>query len=329
MIITRTPYRISFFGGGTDYPTWYEKHGGAVLSTTIDRYCHVLLRPMPPFLGSKYLVFWSQMEKTNNRDDIKHPGVRGCLEFLDIDENLEVNHAGDLPARAGLGSSSAFTVGMLHALHAFQGRYVDNARLAREAILVEQEVLKETVGLQDQIACAHGGLNRIDIARDGSYDVNPIPLDPVIRLQLEERLMLVFTGKQRYATDIAEDQIKNFARREGELHDIQSMVGEGVRVLTDGGSLDRFGHLLNDAWQIKRELSDKITNTEIDFLYEQARSAGALGGKLLGAGGGGFMLLYVPPSRRFEVGNAMVAEHAVTAPVKFEHAGSQIVHYAP
>ncbi len=284
---------------------------------------------MPPFLGSKYLVFWSQMEKCDTRAAIKHPGVRGCLEFLNIDENLEVNHAGDLPARAGLGSSSAFTVGMLHALHTMKGQFVSRKTLANEAIQVEQEVLKETVGLQDQIACAFGGLNVININQDGSYAVNPVPLDPVRRMQLEERLLLVFTGKQRFASDIAEDQIANFDRREEELHAIQGMVEHGVKILTDGNSLDRFGELLHEAWMLKRRLSDKISNTEIDFMYKEARTAGALGGKILGAGGGGFMLLFVPPDRRFEVGNTLARCGGVCAPVKFEHNGSQIVHYSP
>ncbi len=251
------------------------------------------------------------------------------MEYLDIDENLEVNHAGDLPARAGLGSSSAFTVGMLHALHALKGQYVSKGRLSLEAIAVEQDVLKETVGLQDQIACAHGGLNLINIDREGGYEVNPIPLDPVRRLQLEERLLLVFTGKQRFASDIAADQIANFGRKEEELRTIQHMARMGTDLLTGGESLDRFGELLHEAWMLKRKLSDKISTPEINDLYDNALNAGALGGKILGAGGGGFLLLFIPPEKRFEVGNAMVASGAVCAPVKFEHGGSQIIHYTP
>ena len=322
MIITRTPYRISFFGGGSDYEEWYSKHGGAVLSTTIDKYCYISLRKMPPFLGSKYRIFWSQSETVDKRDDIQHQGVRGCLEFLDIDDGIEVNHAGDLPARTGLGSSSAFTVGMLSALHALRGETPSAAQLANEAIEVEQKVLRETVGIQDQIACAWGGLNMIVFGRVGEYAVSPLIL-PVERIaKLESCLMLFFTGIQRHASEIAKAQIENTERNMDYLNSITAQVPEAVKLLKED-SLDEFGDLLNYAWGFKRQLSDKISTPEIDEMYGRALGAGALGGKILGAGGGGFMLFYVPSERQSAVREALGG--LIDIPVKFENRGSQVV----
>ncbi len=322
MIITRTPYRISFFGGGSDYEAWYSRHGGAVLSTTIDKYCYISLRRMPPFLGSKYRVFWSQMEAVDEREDIQHAGVRGCLEFLDIDDGIEITHAGDLPARSGLGSSSAFTVGMLSALHTLRGETPSAAQIANEAIQVEQKVLRETVGVQDQIACAWGGLNMIVIGRAGEYAVSPLILSTERVAKLESCLMLFFTGIQRHASEIAKAQIENTELNMDYLASIAAQVPEGVKLLKEG-SLDEFGDLLNYAWRFKCQLSDKISTPEIDGMYDRALEAGALGGKILGAGGGGFMLFYVPPERQGAVREALGG--LIDIPVKFEHRGSQVV----
>ena len=322
MIITRTPYRISFFGGGSDYEEWYSRHGGAVLSTTIDKHCYISLRKMPPFLGSKYRIFWSQSETVDERDDIQHQGVRGCLEFLDIDDGIEVNHAGDLPARTGLGSSSAFTVGMLSALHALRGETPSAAQLANEAIEVEQKVLRETVGIQDQIACAWGGLNMIEINRTGDYGIIPMVLPDERTAMLESRLMLFFTGIQRHASEIAKAQIENTELNVDYLFSIAAQVPEGVKLLKEG-SLDEFGDLLNYAWRFKCQLSDKISSPEIDGMYDRALGAGALGGKILGAGGGGFMLFYVPLERQSAVREALGG--LIDIPVKFENRGSQVV----
>lgn len=313
-------------GGGTDYPYWFRQHGGAVLSCTIDQYAYISLRRMPPFLGTKYRVFWSQSEAVDRLEDIRHNGVRGCLQYLKIEDGIEVNHAGDLPARSGLGSSSCFTVGMLHACHAMMGRYVPKSRLAQEAIVVEQDVLRETVGVQDQIECAHGGLNYVEIRRDGGYELHPVPMTSVGRRALEDRLVLVFTGLQRYATEIAAAQVTNAERKEAELHAIAAMVPRAMDALA-GGRLDDFGRMLHEAWMVKRELSDKVTTPEIDALYDRARHAGALGGKVLGAGGGGFMLLYVRPADWSAVAEAL--EGAITVPVRFQWGGSQIVLYDP
>lgn len=321
MIITRTPYRISFCGGGTDYPAWYKDHGGAVLNTTIDRYCYISVRRMPPFLGTKYRIAWSRLETVNFRRDIEHAGVRGCLEFLDFEDGIEVNHAGDLPARSGLGSSSAFTVGMLNALHVLRGETVSAAKLAEEAIAVEQNVLQETVGIQDQIACAWGGLNMIEIDAEGGYGIIPIVL-PEDRIEaLESRLMLYYTGIQRHASEIAKAQIENTERNTDYLKCIAAQVPEAAEILRNG-ELDRFGVLLNTAWCFKRQLSDKISSPEIDRFYDAALSAGALGGKVLGAGGGGFMLFYVPPEHQAAVRGAV---GLFDIPVKFESGGSQVV----
>ena len=320
MIITRTPYRISLCGGGSDYPAWYQEHGGAVLTTTIDRYCYVLLRRMPPFLGARYRVFWSRMEMTDKRDHIVHPGVRGCLQYLGMDEPLEVNHAGDLPARSGLGSSSAFTVGMLHALYVLNGRHVSRARLADEAIEVEQGVLKETVGIQDQIECAWGGINMIEFGRDGGYAVRPINIERRAQM-FEDHLVLVFTDLQRYASEIAQAQVENARAKQKLMYRMVDMVPEAVKILKDGMPVE-LGQLLHEAWMLKRQLSDKVTNERIDEIYQVARQNGAIGGKILGAGGGGFMLLCVHPIRRQSMLNAI---GLYSVPVKFEYNGSQVV----
>lgn len=324
MIITRTPYRVSFMGGGSDYREWYEQHGGCVLSTTIDKYCYLSLRRMPPFLGKNYRVFWSKMENVDTRAEIQHPAFRACLEYLGVDEPLELNHAGDLPARAGLGSSSACTVGVLAALHTLLHRYVPDKRtLANQAIEVEQKVLRETVGIQDQIACAYGGFNVVRITQDGKYLVRPIGL-PASRLRLlEAHLMLVFTGLQRNASEIATEQVSKFGQHGPQMAALAGMVAQAVEILTGDGSLDPFGELLHDAWLIKRGLSALVSNETVDGLYARAIAAGALGGKLLGAGGGGFLLLYVRPQDQPAVRDSLKGFYEV--PVRFETGGAQVV----
>ena len=322
MIITKTPYRVSMFGGGTDYSRWYSENGGSVLTGTIDKYCYLSARYMPAFLGFKYNACWSKMERVNNLDDLIHSGIRGCLQYMGIDEGFEVNHAGDLPARSGLGSSSAFTVGMLHALHALKGEHASKAQLAREAIEVEQVVLKETVGIQDQIQCAHGGFNHIEIHRDGSYTVSPVIINAGRKAALESKLMLFFTGIQRSSSEISEAQVSNIERKEHELKAIQNLVPKALNAVTNG-TLDDVGRLLHKTWMLKRELSDKVSNDGIDGLYNSALKAGAIGGKLLGAGSGGFFLFYVPEDRQTAVREAM--NGLLDIPFKFEHGGSQVV----
>lgn len=315
---------MSFFGGGTDYPGWFEEHGGCVLATTINKYTYISARWMPPFLGSRYRVVWSKFECVDERDSIVHPGVRGCLQYLDIDECFEVNHAGDLPARSGLGSSSAFTVGMLHALHGLKHRHASKDQLAREAIEVEQRVLKETVGIQDQIECAHGGINFIEIDRSGEYCVRPVIMSPQRLQELQSHCMLFFTGLVRHASQIADDQIKGMADHTLQLKAIQEMAKDGLIILTGSGPIESFGELLHDAWLAKRGLSSSITNAEIDQWYAAALEAGALGGKILGAGGGGFLLVFARPGDQPFVRAAL--RRLIEVPVVFERCGTQIVH---
>ena len=320
MIITRSPYRVSFFGGGTDYPSWYSVNGGQCLSATLDKYCYISLRKMPPFTGFKYLFLYSKFEKVNSVDDIQHPGIKGCLKYLDMDEGMEANHAGDLPARSGLGSSSAFTVSMLHALRTLRGDHFNKQQLSFDAINVEQRVLGETVGIQDQIACAYGGINFIEINRDGSYRVNRI-LDEENSRGLEDHLVLVYTGIQRYASDIAKTQIDNIKRKEKELHKISEMVPLASKALIDK-DYNTFGEMLHESWMMKRELSEKISNKYIDKIYEIGKKNGALGGKVLGAGGGGFMVFMVTPEKRRVFLNAM---ENICIPVRFSHNGTELI----
>ena len=317
MIITRTPYRVSLFGGGSDYPSWFSKFGGAVLTTTIDQYCYVALRRTPAFVGSKYRVQWAKIEECDRLEDIDHNGVRGCLQCLGFKGGVEVVHMGDLPARSGLGSSSAFVVGMLHALHVLNGDKLEPFQLSLEAITVEQKILKETVGVQDQIQCARGGLNHIRIFTSGTYVMEPkMPPD-----WLEDHLVLVFTGKQRYASEVAKEQVDNVERNEKLMHELVALVDLAVPVIQDGSPRE-LGELLHETWMLKKQLSDKISDTWLDDMYNAARSAGAWGGKLLGAGGGGFFLFCVPPQSRQQILNALDLPHV---DFKIEHRGSQIV----
>jgi D-glycero-alpha-D-manno-heptose-7-phosphate kinase len=324
MIIVRTPYRVSFFGGGTDYKPWYEQHGGAVLTSTINKYCYVMARPMPAFLGHKYRVFWSKMESVDRVEDIEHPAVRAALQYTGYDGPFEVNHAGDLPARSGLGSSSAFSVGMLHALYALKGYPVimSKSSLAAAAVDLEQRHMKETVGIQDQIECAHGGLNVIKIAPSGHWTVSSVQVSQDRLESLQARLMLFWTGLQRTASEIAKDQVDAMQQNTDALKAIQASVQSAVHILLTG-QLDDFGVLLNEAWKLKRSLSNRISTPEIDDLYISAMNAGALGGKLLGAGGGGFLLLYVPLERQAAARAALV--HLLEIPFKFEYEGTRLI----
>ncbi len=328
MIISKTPFRISFFGGGTDYPAWFYEHGGKVLSTTIDKFCYISCRYLPPFFKHRYRVVYSRVETVQEFRDIEHPAVRAVLGALECDQGLEIHHDGDLPARSGLGSSSSFTVGLLNALHAMRGEYRSSEQLAQEALHIEQVVLGEHVGSQDQIAAAYGGLNRIDFFPGGRFDVAPIIIDPSRLEQLQRHLMFFFTGISRYSTEVAGSKIANIKRRGSELRELGQMVDAALGIL---GSvhrpLDEFGALLHEAWKIKRGLSDKVSNSYIDELYASARSAGAIGGKITGAGGGGFMLLFVPPEKQASVREQL--SKLTYVPIRFESSGSKIVLYQP
>jgi len=327
MIISRTPFRISFFGGGTDYPVWYKKNGGVVLSTTINKYCYIVLRYFPPFFSNKHRIVWSQIELVNNVNKIQHPVVKVVLKFLKINKGIEIHHIGDLPAKTGLGSSSAFTVGLLNSLYALNGSIFSKERLAKEAIHIERDILKENVGSQDQMAVAYGGFNKIYFNGNDEFKVEPIIVTRDRISQLENHLMLYFTGFSRIASEVAKDQIKNTPQKSKELTLMYQMVDEAIDILKGKRSILEFGKLLNESWQIKKTLSDKISNSEIDNIYEKALRAGAVGGKLLGAGGGGFMIFFVAPENQPKVRKAL--KGLLEVPFNFEKDGSQIIYYNP
>jgi D-glycero-alpha-D-manno-heptose-7-phosphate kinase len=327
MIITRTPLRISFFGGGTDFPAWYGKNGGAVLSTAIDKYCYVHCRRLPPFFEYKHkVVFFSKQEAFNEIDEIEHPAVREVYRFLKITDGMVMQHDADLPSNSGLGSSSAFTVGLLNALYALQGTMVTKKRLALEAIHVEQDMIREPVGSQDQVASAFGGFNRI-LFTPNDIEVNPILLANEKVAFLQSNLMLFFTGFSRFGADIEHDKLAKMDSREDELRRIQEMVEEAIEILAgETKSYDDFGKLLHEAWILKKTLSGKVSSPEIDCIYQKGLNAGALGGKLLGAGGGGFFLFYASPDKQESVKKAL--EPLLHVPFGFDTLGSQVIYYA-
>ena len=327
MIISRTPVRVSFFGGGTDYPAWYREHGGAVLSTAIDKYSYLSCRYLPPFFEHRSRVVYSKIELVRHLNEIEHPAVRECLRYMGIDEGVEVHYDGDIPARTGVGSSSSFTVGLLHALYALKGQMPSKLQLARDAIHVEHKLIGDNVGAQDQTAASFGGFNRIEFHPNGGIDVQPVVLPRARADEFWSHLMLVFTGFSRYATDIAAKQVAATPSRTSELRCMQQMVDEGLSILTGGADLADFGRLLHDSWQLKRSLTDAISTPIVDDMYAAARRAGALGGKLLGAGGGGFALFFVPPEQRCSVANAL---HGLTqVPFGPDSSGSQLIVYQP
>lgn len=325
MILSRTPYRISFFGGGTDYQSWYQTHGAAVLSTTINHYCYLQCRFLPPFFTHKYRLVWSKVEEVNSYKEIHHPAVRAVLEYLQMDQGVEIHHQGDLPARSGLGSSSAFTVGLLNAMYGLRGMMSSKRELACEAIHVERHILREQVGIQDQIATAFGGLNKIIIQPGGEFEVLPLILSSERLHALREHLLLFFTGISRTASDIAADKIKSIPNKQTELHQMRDLVDAAEKILCSEADLSQFGELLHETWMLKRQISHKIATTFIDTLYTKAREAGAIGGKLLGAGGGGFMLFFVKPDDKPKVCEAL--KDLLLVPFDFESSGSQIIFY--
>jgi D-glycero-alpha-D-manno-heptose-7-phosphate kinase len=328
MIITRTPFRISFFGGGTDYPKWYLKNGGAVLSTTIDKYCYITCRNLPPFFEHKHRIVYSHIENVKTLEEIKHPAVAQVLKWAKIVDGLEIHHDGDLPARSGLGSSSAFTVGLVHALYGMRGKLVGKERLALDALHIEQNLIGESVGSQDQVAVAHGGFNKINFHRDGAFDVEPVILTIARREELQSHLMLCFTGFSRIANKIAKSKIENFEKKEVELLRMGEMVDEALNILSDNQApIEEFGLLLDQSWKFKRNLSEQVSTPEIDFIYEEAKRAGAIGGKILGAGGGGFMLLFAKPDMHANIRERL--KDLIHVDFKFEDAGSKVVLYQP
>jgi D-glycero-alpha-D-manno-heptose-7-phosphate kinase len=327
MIISRTPYRVSFFGGGTDYPGWYREHGGAVLAATIDKYCYLTCRYLPPFFEHRLRVVYSKIEQCRTLDEVSHPSVREVLRYVGMDRGIELHHDGDLPARSGMGSSSAFTVGLLHAIYALKGRMPSKRQLALEAIHVEQDILKETVGSQDQVMAAYGGLRHAQFLQNGEIAVRTLTL-PQSRVQeLNDHVMLFYTGIIRTASDVAKSYVDDIGAKRRQLRIMKDLVDEALNVLNSGRDITVIGHLLHEAWQAKRSLSAQVSNSDVDSMYAAAQAAGALGGKLTGAGGGGFLLLFVPPDRQENVKAAL--PRLLNVPFRFEPAGSQIIFYEP
>jgi D-glycero-alpha-D-manno-heptose-7-phosphate kinase len=328
MIITKTPYRISFFGGGTDLNQWFKENGGAVISTTIDKYCYITCRFLPKFFNHNYRFVYSKVEEVCSIKDIEHPAIRGILNNMHWNKGIEVHHDGDLPARSGLGSSSSFTVGFLNTLAAMQGRLSNKYDLARDAIHIEQNILKENVGCQDQIAAAFGGFNKIQFYGENSFDISPIIVRPERLDFLQKNLLLFFTGISRFASDIEKSKLSNLSSKKVELKKIHEMVDISIEILqNENKSVDEFGLLLNETWKYKKSLSVQVSNDFIDYIYKKAINSGALGGKILGAGGGGFILFYAPINKHEDIKAAL--SELIHIPFQFENNGSSVVLYNP
>ena len=327
MIITKTPFRMSFFGGGTDMESFFRENGGAVLSTTFDKYCYVTVRHLPRFFEFTTHLTYSKMEFVKDVDEIEHPAIRNAMKMLDMHE-IRLLYEADLPARSGLGTSSSFAVGMLNAFYALKGKYADKKKLADEAIYLERELCQEAGGWQDQIAAAFGGMNRIEFNKDGTYDVHPIIIHPDRKKQLNDNLLMFFTGFTRFSSDMQKANATGYAEKVKQLQQMYELVADAEKVLEDKHSdLDDFGRLLDTTWRLKRQTGGAITTNSIDSLYEKGITAGALGGKLLGAGGGGFLVFYAQPEKKEAVIKAM--KDLLYVPFRFEDGGTQVIHYSP
>jgi D-glycero-alpha-D-manno-heptose-7-phosphate kinase len=323
MIISRTPFRISFFGGGTDYPAWYRKHGGGVLASSIDKYCYLTCRYLPPFFEHRIRLVYSRIENCQSYEEIEHPSVRAVLSYLNFDRGVEIHHDGDLPARSGMGSSSSFTVGLLHAMYALLGHMPSKHQLAVESISIEQDSLKETVGSQDQVSAAYGGFNHITFLPNGEISVRPITISTDRIRELNSHLMLFYTGIKRTASNIADSYVNGIEEKRRQLRIMKDLLEESLSVLSNGQDITGFGELMQEAWQAKRSLSSKVSNARVDEVYEAACSAGAIGGKLTGAGGGGFLLVFAQPSAHQRIKERL--RGLIHVPFKFEFSGSQII----
>lgn len=326
MIITKTPFRMSFFGGGTDMESFFMENGGAVLSTTFDKYCYVNVRHLPRFFDYSTELSYAKIERVTDVNDIQHPAIREAMKMLDMHE-IRLTYEADLPARSGLGTSSSFAVGMINAFYALKGKYADKKKLADAAIYLERELCKEAGGWQDQIAASYGGFNRINFNSDG-YEVLPLIINPERKRQLNNNLMMFFTGFTRFSSDVQKANASNKADKVNQLKEMLALVDEAEKVLVDKQSdLDEFGRLLDHTWRIKRKTGNTVSTNSIDELYDKGLKAGALGGKLLGAGGGGFLVFYVEPDKQEKVKKAM--EDLLYIPFEFEDGGTRVIHYIP
>ncbi len=327
MIVSRTPHRISFFGGGTDYPDYYFEHGGKTLGVTIDKYSYLNVRKLPPFFEHKHRIVYSKQENVSSIEEIVHPAVRETLKYLKIDYGVSIHHDGDIPARSGMGSSSAFTVGLLNSLKALEGKMVSKKELTRMAVEIEQDWIKENVGSQDQTFAAYGGLNTLKFLQNGEIIAEPVIMRHERLLEFQSNILLFFTGLSRAASDILDEQMARTTLNIPNLNRMKAMVDEAREILLSNANLNQFGELLNSTWALKKSLSSKVTNPTIDKMYDKAIHAGALGGKLLGAGSGGFMIFYVEKKYQEEVKNAL--SDYLHIPFCFDFDGSKIVVYEP
>ena len=323
MIITQTPFRISFFGGGTDYQPFFNEYGGSVISTTFNKYVYTTVRKLPPFFEYHTQAKYSKIESVRKTEEINHPLIRNCMLYTGL-HNLSILYDADLPARSGLGSSSSFAVGLLQAFHALNGKYVDKRQLANEAINVERELCGEDGGWQDQIAAAYGGLNRIDFS-DSSFSVRTVVIPKERKKQLESHIMIFYTGKTRLSSQIAREQVNAIKSKTKELLEMKNLVDEAEKILYSHCDIAEFGKLLDYTWQLKRGLTSKITTNTIDDIYNKGIDSGALGGKLLGAGNGGFMMFFVPPDRQQHFKQSF--SKLLYIPIVFENEGVKIVYY--
>lgn len=324
MVITQTPFRMSFFGGGTDFPRFYKEHGGAVISTTFDKYCYVNVRHLPPFFEYSTELSYSKIERVKNIDEINHPSIRECMRYLDM-RDIRLTYEADLPAKSGLGTSSSFAVGMLNAFYSLKGKYKSKRELADDAIYLERELCNEAGGVQDQIAVAFGGFNRIDFSADG-YQVTPVVMSNERKEKLNDNLMMFFTGFSRFSSDIQTSTQAVLKDKTAQLLEMYSLVDTAQGILTDKNSdLNDFGRLLDHTWKLKRGITTRISTNSLDEIYEKAMSAGALGGKLLGAGGGGFFVFYVEPEKRQAVMQAL--DKLLYIPFRFEDSGTRVIYF--
>lgn len=326
MIITKTPFRMSFFGGGTDMEEFFNEYGGAVLSTTFDKYCYVNVRHLPRFFDYSTELSYAKTERVSDVNEIQHPAIRNAMKMLDMHE-IRLTYEADLPARSGLGTSSSFAVGMLNAFYALKGKYADKKKLAGDAIYLERVLCNEAGGWQDQIAAAYGGLNRINFNSNG-YEVLPIIISPDRKKQLNNNLMMFFTGFTRFSSEVQKANASDKKDKTAQLKEMLSLVDDAEKILTDKTvDLNEFGRLLDHTWKLKRQTGAAVSTDNIDVLYDKGIKAGALGGKLLGAGGGGFLVFYVEPEYQKQVKEAM--SELLYVPFEFENGGTRVIHYTP
>lgn len=326
MIITRTPYRLSFFGGGTDYNSWFEKNNGLVIGSSFQKYCWISIRKLPPFFSHNTRFSYSQTEEVLSNLDLKHPGARSCLSYLDLNDGLEIHHDGDLPARSGIGSSSSFTAGFLLALHAHRNQIISKRKLAEEAIFVEQKIEKQNVGIQDQIFASYGGMQIITMGPDKDFSVSPLVLPPEYKKDFSAHIMLGFSGFSRFASNSAKKQIEQIqsGKVDNQFNEIYSIAKEALSLFTKNSDFSEYGKLFDASWKLKRSITDSISNNQIDEIYEIAMRNGAYGGRLIGAGEGGFLMFFAPPEKHQKIKEAL-SQIKVWVPFEADNDGAKII----